>query len=121
MAVKKETTKDALRKRKREYYLANIEKERERARSRARRWSLLWFLDALFCLNFGRINASATPEELNRRKAQHREAQARYRDKNRQKLKDYAWQRRLEKKRHSGQADDEDEYQRLMAMELDDA
>ncbi|PPQ76698.1 hypothetical protein CVT26_004468 [Gymnopilus dilepis] len=61
-----------------------------------------------------------TPEEVERRKEAHRAAQARYRARNRSKLKNQASQYRLAKKREKLIADDEEEYQRLMAQELDD-
>ncbi|KDR65664.1 hypothetical protein GALMADRAFT_148487 [Galerina marginata CBS 339.88] len=88
---------------KHEYYYRNIQQEREKARLRARRQKA----------------QPVSAEVTLARQTAHREAQARYREKNRMKLKNASWQYRLGKKRDKGRLDDEDEYQRLMAVDLD--
>ncbi|KAF8954793.1 hypothetical protein BDZ97DRAFT_1765732 [Flammula alnicola] len=81
----------------------NRDAEREKARGRMQR---------------RRKNCST--EELTTQKERHREAQARYREANRAKLRLKAWQYRIKQKRANEIAKDEEEYQRLMALELED-
>ncbi|PPR02785.1 hypothetical protein CVT26_009396 [Gymnopilus dilepis] len=83
----------------------NPEKERERSRRRAQ------------CLR--EIKDSLPEEIIETQKKCHREAQARYRERHRLKLKSDTWQYRLKKRRERGLAHDEEEYQRLMAQTLD--
>ncbi|KDR84215.1 hypothetical protein GALMADRAFT_133565 [Galerina marginata CBS 339.88] len=99
---------DQKRQRRKIRYLANIESEREKARTRARR----------------NKQALRDPDEIKRRKECHRQAQARYRAANRAQLRTQAWQHRLkakrEKTREKELQGDEEEYQALMAQVLED-
>ncbi|PPQ90822.1 hypothetical protein CVT25_012155 [Psilocybe cyanescens] len=63
-----------------------------------------------------RCEKRSSPEELSLEKEQHRQAQARYREKNRLRLNFCSRRYRLEKKHAQQLEQDEEEYQRLMAL-----
>ncbi|PPQ80860.1 hypothetical protein CVT26_015077 [Gymnopilus dilepis] len=96
---------DDLRARKREWYYRNLDKERARSRRRAQKSR--------------ETRGALPPDVLEFRKKLHREAQARYREKHRLKLRTEAWEYRLKKKNARSLAEDEEEYQRLMSLPSD--
>ncbi|PPQ81137.1 hypothetical protein CVT24_007877 [Panaeolus cyanescens] len=79
------------------FYLKNLEDERLKARLRSQR-----------------NRSKETPEAALIRKQKHREAQARYRAKNKLVLKTQSWQYRMDKKWRQAKEKDEQEYQAML-------
>ncbi|KAJ3500703.1 hypothetical protein NLJ89_g9677 [Agrocybe chaxingu] len=94
----KDSVANRARALRRARYAANLEAEREKLRNRARRQ-----------------RGNETTEDRERRLTKHREAQARYREKNRLVLRTKAWQYRKDKAYLQARADDEAEFALLMS------
>ncbi|PPQ79262.1 hypothetical protein CVT24_007543 [Panaeolus cyanescens] len=85
---------------RKQYYIRNHEQEKSRARARAQQ-----------------KRKDETPQEAETRKARHREAASRYRKANRAQLRINEWQRRKRIKLQKEIEADEEEFQRLWALE----
>ncbi|KAF9042131.1 hypothetical protein BJ165DRAFT_1529583 [Panaeolus papilionaceus] len=88
---------------KRRYYLEHIEQERAKA-----------------CERYKRRQEKQTTTDAEVRKERHRLAQARYREQNKKQLRIKSWEYRRRKALQASIDRDEEEFQRLWAMEDDD-
>ncbi|KAF8971658.1 hypothetical protein BDZ97DRAFT_1752935 [Flammula alnicola] len=108
-----ENVRERVRARKREHYRLNLERECKNARLRAQRAALNLQASAR------RKEAGYSDEEIFRRKELHRQAQARYREANRSKLRHEAWQYKRRIRHEKLRQRDEEEFQAFMSLDLD--